>query len=180
MLATLGRRAFDQSRTPLPRYSRKYLPNATRRRLTSGFRRGSATPKNGKIDVLKDGGGTMTPKVSHYLHRTVMVSVPALFNDGACREFTLLGAELHGLWLQSDELTRRLLPGDQQHLAATATAAVFVPDSRRLPACWSPPAQQQARRSSSRRLRRPTLPPGAAGEPGRDRRPAGPSRRSHS
>ena len=56
-----------------------------------------------------------------------MVSVPALFNDGACREFTLLGAELHGLWLQSDELKRRLLPGDQQHLAATATAAVFVP-----------------------------------------------------
>ncbi len=68
----------------------------------------------------------MTPKLSHYLNRTVLVSVPALFDDGACRPFTLLGAELHGLWLQSDELTRRLLPGDQQHLAATP-AAVFVP-----------------------------------------------------
>jgi hypothetical protein len=68
----------------------------------------------------------MTPKVGHYLNRTVMVSVPALFDDGACRPFTLLGAELHGLWLQSEELTRRLLPKDQQDLAATP-AAVFVP-----------------------------------------------------
>jgi hypothetical protein len=69
----------------------------------------------------------MTPKISQFFNRTVMVSIPALFDDGACRPFTLLGAELHGLWLQSDELTRRLLPGDQEHLAATATAAVFVP-----------------------------------------------------
>jgi hypothetical protein len=56
-----------------------------------------------------------------------MVSVPALFDDGACRPFTLLGVELHGLWLQSDELTRRLLPHDKQDLATTASVAVFVP-----------------------------------------------------
>jgi hypothetical protein len=68
----------------------------------------------------------MTPKVSQYLNRTVMVSVPALFADGICRPFTLLGVELHGLWLQSDELTRRLLPEDKRDLAGMP-AAVFVP-----------------------------------------------------
>lgn len=68
----------------------------------------------------------MTPKVSHYLAKTIMVSVPALFADGACRPFTLLGAEPHGLWLQSDELTRRLLPEDKRDLAGMP-AAVFVP-----------------------------------------------------
>ena len=39
----------------------------------------------------------------------------------------MLGAELHGLWLQSDELTQRLLPVDKRELGATAAAAVFVP-----------------------------------------------------
>jgi hypothetical protein len=68
----------------------------------------------------------MTPKISQYLNRTVMVSVPALFADGACRPFTLVGVELHGLWLHSDELTRRLLPKDQYDLAGMP-AAVFIP-----------------------------------------------------
>ncbi|HUC09579.1 MAG TPA: hypothetical protein VL985_04040 [Stellaceae bacterium] len=68
----------------------------------------------------------MTPKIGHYLNRTVMVSVPALFADGICRPFTLLGVELHGLWLQSDELTRRLLPEDKRDLAEMPSA-VFVP-----------------------------------------------------
>jgi hypothetical protein len=68
----------------------------------------------------------MTPKVSHYLNKIVMASVPALFADGICRPFTLLGAELNGLWLQSDELTQRLLPEDKRDLAGMP-AAVFVP-----------------------------------------------------
>jgi hypothetical protein len=69
----------------------------------------------------------MIPKITRYLSKTILVSIPALFQDGACRPFTLLGAELHGLWLQSDELTQRLLPRDKQDLATTAPAAVFVP-----------------------------------------------------
>lgn len=68
----------------------------------------------------------MTPNVARYLNKTIHISIPALFEDGACRRFTLLGAELHGLWLQSDELTRRLLRGDERGLAATSPA-VFVP-----------------------------------------------------
>jgi hypothetical protein len=69
----------------------------------------------------------MLPKLAQYINKTIFISIPALFEDGACRPFTLLGAELHGLWLQSDELTRRLLPRDKQDLATTTTAAVFVP-----------------------------------------------------
>jgi hypothetical protein len=65
--------------------------------------------------------------IARYLNKTVLVSVPALFEDGVCRPFTLLGAELHGLWLQSEELTRRLLPEDKRDLAATTPTAVFVP-----------------------------------------------------
>jgi hypothetical protein len=68
----------------------------------------------------------MLPTLSRYLNKTVLVAIPALFDDGACRPFTLLGAELHGLWLQSAELTRRLMPGDGRDLAATQAAA-FVP-----------------------------------------------------
>jgi hypothetical protein len=69
----------------------------------------------------------MMPKIGHYLNRTVMISIPALFEDGACRSFTLLGVELHGLWLQSEELRRRLLPRERRDAAATVSAAVFVP-----------------------------------------------------
>jgi hypothetical protein len=69
----------------------------------------------------------MTPNVARYLNKTVFVSIPALFDDGVCRPFTLLGAELNGLWLQSDELTRRLLAGHEGDLPATSAPAVFVP-----------------------------------------------------
>jgi hypothetical protein len=68
----------------------------------------------------------MPPILARYLNKNMYVSIPALFEDGVCRPFTLLGAELHGLWLQSDQLTRRLLPEDKEGLAATS-AAVFVP-----------------------------------------------------
>ena len=68
----------------------------------------------------------MRPSITRYLNKTVFVSIPTLFDDGACRPFQLLGAEINGLWLQSEELTCRLLPrevGDH----ATLTPAVFVP-----------------------------------------------------
>lgn len=68
----------------------------------------------------------MTPSIARYLNKTVFVAIPALFEDGSCRPFILLGVELHGLWLQSAELTRRLLPRNQPDLADTP-AAVFVP-----------------------------------------------------
>jgi hypothetical protein len=68
----------------------------------------------------------MTPKISKFLGRTVLVSVPALFSDGAARPFTLLGFELNGLWLQSDELNERLLTEETREFGHE-TPAVFVP-----------------------------------------------------
>ncbi len=68
----------------------------------------------------------MIPKINYLLGRSVLVSIPALFSDGACRPYKLLGFELNGLWLQSDELNRRLLADDTPDLAESEPA-VFVP-----------------------------------------------------
>jgi hypothetical protein len=68
----------------------------------------------------------MAPKVSHFLNRTVLVSIPGLFEGGHARPFRLLDIEAQGLWLQSEELSRRLLAGEMQALVS-AEPAVFVP-----------------------------------------------------
>ena len=68
----------------------------------------------------------MPLQVSQYLNKTILVSVPALFEDVRCRACKLVGAELQGLWLESDDLTRSLLADDQQGLASAAPV-VFVP-----------------------------------------------------
>jgi hypothetical protein len=68
----------------------------------------------------------MPPNINRYVNKTIFIAVPTIFGDGVCRPFTLLGAELHGLWLQSDELTRRLLPGEERGLPTTPPA-VFIP-----------------------------------------------------
>jgi hypothetical protein len=69
---------------------------------------------------------SMTPPIGRFLNRTILVSIPALFEDGVSRPYKLLGIELHGLWLQSDDLTRRLLSDETDEYAATEPA-VFVP-----------------------------------------------------
>lgn len=68
----------------------------------------------------------MPPKIGQYLGRTVLVSIPALFGDGVGRPYTLAGFELHGLWLQSDDLSQRLLSEETRDLAQAAPV-VFVP-----------------------------------------------------
>jgi hypothetical protein len=69
----------------------------------------------------------MTLKLGHFLNKTILVSIPALFEDGACRSYTLRGVDLPGgLWLQSDDLSRRLLADDKQVLVS-ASPVVFVP-----------------------------------------------------
>jgi hypothetical protein len=68
----------------------------------------------------------MIPNLARYMNRTIFVSIPVLFEDTACRPVRLLGAELNGLWLQSDELTERLAPA-QPFYATTPSAVVFIP-----------------------------------------------------
>jgi hypothetical protein len=68
----------------------------------------------------------MPPNLSRYLNKTLFVSIPALFEDGTVRPCTLLGAEINGLWLQSEELTDRLLRDEGRELSKLSPA-VFVP-----------------------------------------------------
>ena len=68
----------------------------------------------------------MTPNLNQYVNKSILVSIPALFDDGACRPYTLLGADVTGLWLYSEELTRRLLAEDERGYSS-AGPVVFVP-----------------------------------------------------
>jgi hypothetical protein len=52
-------------------------------------------------------------------------SIPANFEDRACRAYKLLGVELNGLWLQADEPTRRSLLEDHRD-PRILRAAAFV------------------------------------------------------
>src|SRR5580704_13142379 len=68
----------------------------------------------------------MTINFKRYINTTILVSMPILFHGSKCRPFKLLGVELPGFWLQSDELTKQLLPEQMQQYAA-AGPVVFVP-----------------------------------------------------
>ena len=68
----------------------------------------------------------MSPNLAQLINRTILVSVPAHFGDGACRSYVLLGVEPQGLWLQSEEATTRLLTPETKAYAAAAPA-IFVP-----------------------------------------------------
>jgi hypothetical protein len=91
----------------------------------------------------------MPPNLVRYLNKTVLVSIPVLFDDGTARPYTLLGAEMNGLWLQSEELTNRLLRDDCAGLAEM-DPAVFVPFAQiagvLIPTSM-PPAAEQAETS---------------------------------
>jgi hypothetical protein len=68
----------------------------------------------------------MTPNLSQFLGKSILVSIPALFEDGACRPYMLLAIEFNGLWLQSEELAARLLHEDNHPYSPDAEPAVFV------------------------------------------------------
>jgi hypothetical protein len=73
-------------------------------------------------------------KLKQYLNRTILASIPALFEDGRCRSYTLLSIEADGLWLSSNELTVRLLleredtePAQPVFVPAVQIAAIILP-----------------------------------------------------
>jgi hypothetical protein len=68
----------------------------------------------------------MSPKVKQFFNRSILVSIPALFEDGECRAHALRSIEAERLWLTSDELTERLL-ADRERNAAETTPVIFVP-----------------------------------------------------
>jgi hypothetical protein len=82
-----------------------------------------------KIDYRSEGRAIMPPKLKQYLNRTILVSIPALFEDGKCRAYTLHTIEADGLWLSSNTLADRLLPKHKEKTAA-AKQLVFVPSAQ--------------------------------------------------
>jgi hypothetical protein len=58
-------------------------------------------------------------KMGQYLNLRVLVSMPALFQDGPLT-CTLIGVEPSGLWLESEDLFERFQLHPQQH-------SVFIP-----------------------------------------------------
>jgi hypothetical protein len=71
----------------------------------------------------------MPPSLKQYLNRTILISIPALFEDGRCREYILQSIEPDGLWLNSESLASRLLPEDGPKTTRVKPVA-FVPDAQ--------------------------------------------------
>ena len=120
------------------------------------------------------------PGISRFLNKTVMVSIPAVFDDRACRPCTLRGVEAIGLWLQSDELTRRLLD-DEVRDVADMEPIVLVPFAQVLGIVTPtlPPVRELPEAEPPRR-RRTTRKPPAGGQstqakPSRPKRSGGTS-----
>jgi hypothetical protein len=65
---------------------------------------------------------------NQYVNRAILASIPALFEDGECRVYTLRAIDSDGLWLESPALANRLLPSHEKVMAALLT--VFVPTAQ--------------------------------------------------
>lgn len=65
----------------------------------------------------------MISSLSHYLNRTLLISIPSIFEDGRPRPYILRGIEAPGLWLESEDLADKLLQLDKK----LPTAPVFIP-----------------------------------------------------
>jgi hypothetical protein len=89
----------------------------------------------------------MPPKLKQYLNRSVLISIPALFEDGKCRSYTLQSIEADGLWLSSNDLAARLL-SDRERKIAKTTPLIFVPAVQIAAIFLPPPAAPTAQASA--------------------------------
>jgi hypothetical protein len=103
----------------------------------------------------------MVPRLADYLSQTILVSIPVLHSDVKCRSYTLVGVELQGLWLQSDELLRDVL--DEAGEGTPASTPAFVPFSHIACVVLAAPGRKIAGFPAS--LRTPATPPQQAPAP---------------
>ena len=68
----------------------------------------------------------MTPNLSRFLGKVILVSIPAMAGDTKCQPFTLKGVELIGLWLESAGLSDAFLK-DEHRAHASVRWSFFVP-----------------------------------------------------
>jgi len=71
----------------------------------------------------------MTPNLGQYLNKTILVSIPGLYEDKKCRPYKLTGIELFGLWLEGADLPGRFLTHEYKS-STSVTWAAFVPFSQ--------------------------------------------------
>jgi hypothetical protein len=64
----------------------------------------------------------MISTLGHHLNKTLLVSIPSMFENGDPRACTLTGIEPSGLWLESREWSKLLPSGDKR-----AVTHIFVP-----------------------------------------------------
>jgi hypothetical protein len=62
--------------------------------------------------------------LANYFNKNILVLIPSFSDDP--RPYTLVGIEPSGLWLESEELQRKLHTSEKQQ-SSTATKAAFVP-----------------------------------------------------
>ncbi|SRR6266481_5873692 len=67
--------------------------------------------------------------LANYFNKNVLVLIPSFSHDEQPHSYTLVGIEPSGLWLESEELERKLYPSDKQQ-TSSATKAAFVPFSQ--------------------------------------------------
>ena len=103
----------------------------------------------------------MTPRMNQYLNKKILVSIPSLFEDAACRAYRLLGVEVQGLWLHSEELIQRLASDDTKDYESLGPV-VFVPFAQIagvMLATRSPEFRAAAAKPPSTTRPRPKAPP---------------------
>jgi hypothetical protein len=66
--------------------------------------------------------------LGNYINENILVCLPALFEDKQPHVFRLVGVELFGLWLESEELAKKFLPPNQT--SVNRTLAVLFPFSQ--------------------------------------------------
>ena len=71
----------------------------------------------------------MTPNLSGYINKTILVCIPSLAEDGKCRPFTLAAIEMIGLWLEGPLLEECFLT-HQHRDSAARDWRFFVPYSQ--------------------------------------------------
>ena len=65
----------------------------------------------------------MISSLGHHLNKTVLVSIPPIFEDHQPVTCTLAGIEASGVWLASKDLWKKLLHGDDDR----AVVPIFIP-----------------------------------------------------
>lgn len=112
----------------------------------------------------------MPLQLGRLLNKQILVSIPALFEDGRCRPYMLVGVEMYGLWLEGDDLATRLLPEPNAGLTS-GTWTAFVPFSQ-IASVFVATALAAAPSSAPPAAGDPTASPQGINQPLQKRRPA--------